>query len=113
VTGEAVAVDDRTFLTDGRLYLNARQAALYCGYEPTPGRAARDDKQMKAFYSWTLSHGVRPQPGRAVYKRTELDAAIAGRPGAIGAGAEAMAKLARADVADRRRRARRFTLVEE
>lgn len=104
MTASALLEDDRSYLTDGRPYLTAPQAACYVGYAPTPGLAARADKQMKCFYMWAASRGVHPQPGRAVYRRADLDAAITRRalPQATG-DLEAMRQLARADVAERRR----------
>jgi hypothetical protein len=102
-------VDDRAFLTDGRPYLTTAQAALYCGFTPTPGVALSKDPQVRGFYGWCLSRGVRQQPGRAVYRRADLDAAIAGQVPETPERAEArtrMLQLARQDVADRRRRAR-------
>lgn len=110
MTAPAPLEDDRGFLTDGRPYLTAAQAALYVGYAPTPGLPARGDKQMKAFYMWAASRGVHPQPGRAVYRRADLDAAITRRPHPQSThDLETMRQLARADVAERRRRFRQLT----
>ena len=108
----AQALDDRTFLVDGRPYLNARQAAIYCGFEPAPlGTRRQDDPQMRAFGTWASSRGLRTQPGRLVYRRTDLDAAIQRTtPGATSDAVRAARQLARDDVADRRRQARRLTL---
>jgi len=108
MTAPAPLDDDRAFLTDGRPYLTAAQAALYVGYAPTAGLLARADKQMKAFYMWAASRGVHPQPGRAVYRRSDLDAAITRRPASTG-DLEMMRALARDDVAERRRRQARAT----
>lgn len=106
MTAPAALADDRSYLTDGRPYLNARQAAVYCGYEPTPGRPAGQDPQMKRFYGWAALRGLHPQPGRSVYRRAELDAAIARRPLAPSADLEAMRRLAKSDAADSQRRMR-------
>ena len=99
--------DDRAFFTDGRPYLTTRQAALYVGYAPTAGRLARDDREMWKFYKWAALRHVHPQPGRSVYRRADLDAAIQRRPVAANdASLETMRRLAQSDVADRRRQAR-------
>jgi hypothetical protein len=88
-------------------YLNARQAAIYCGFEPGPrGTVVRTDPQMKAFFSWASSRGVRSTPGRqGLYRRADLDAAIQGTRGAPAEAIAAAQRQARLDVADRRRRA--------
>lgn len=91
-------------MTDDRQWLNTRQAARYVGYEPGDGPLAADP-QVRCFYSWALSRGVKRQPGRAVYARRDLDAAISGQAPDSPA-LEHMRQLARQDVADRRRRAR-------
>jgi hypothetical protein len=85
-------------------WLNTRDAARYVGYHPGEGPLARDP-QIRCFYAWALSRGVTQQPGRAVYSRADLDAAISGQPATTPA-LERMRQLARQDVADRRRRAR-------
>jgi hypothetical protein len=98
--------EDRGFLTDGRPYLNARQAAIYCGFEPQArGAVVRTDRQMKSFFSWACSRGIRTEAGRAVYARAALDAAISQKSGAAQSAAVAAAgQQARDDVADARRR---------
>jgi hypothetical protein len=103
----ALVDDARAFLVDGRPYLNVRQAAVYCGFEPAPGRTAHD-KQLRAFTGWAARRGIHPQPGRAVYARADLDNAIQHKPGEPPPtrDLDAMRKLAREDVADRRRRSR-------
>jgi len=100
--------EDRSFLSDGRPYLNARQAAIYCGFEPGPrGQGVRTDPQMKSFFSWASSRGIRTEPGRAVYCRAKLDAAIRQRTGEDRAAAiAAVQQQARDFVADIRRRSR-------
>ena len=90
-------------------WLNTRQAAAYVGYEPTPDLPLAKDPQVRCFYAWAMSHHVRQQPGRAVYAKADLDAAITGKPVETperAAARERMQQLARQDVADRRRRAR-------
>jgi hypothetical protein len=95
--------DDRSFLTDGRPYLTTRQAAIYIGYDPGTGPLAKDS-QIRCFYTWAVSRGIRQQPGRTVYLRSDLDAAVRGTS-PDGPELERMRKMAREDVADRRRRA--------
>ena len=98
--------DDRRFLTDGRQWLNSRQAAVYCGYTPTPGVPVAKDREMRRFLSWAHLRGLHVQPGRSVYRRADLDAAITRRPVASTADLEAMRRLAQSDAADARRRSR-------
>ena len=101
--------EDRAFLTDGRPYLTTRQAAMYVGYAPGEGPLAKDP-QVHCFYAWAMSHHVRQQPGRAVYLRSDLDAAVRGTPVPSPDRErmrERMRQLAREDVAERRRRALR------
>jgi hypothetical protein len=98
----AYDLDDRSFLTDGRPFLNSRQSAVYCGFEPRPGLSPREDQQMRRFYAWASSRGLHRQPGRAVYRRADLDAAIANQQPTSPA-IERMRRLARQDVADRQR----------
>jgi len=59
-------------------YLNARQAAVHVGYEPTEGVAARDDKQMRAFYQFVRDHHVTKhrRGRRLLFLRADLDRAI-------------------------------------
>jgi hypothetical protein len=85
-------------------YLNTRAAAAYVGFAPGEGPLAKDS-QVRCFYAWCLSRGVHQQPGRAVYLRADLDAAVTGTR-ADAPALERMRQLARQDVADRRRRAR-------
>jgi hypothetical protein len=87
-------------------YLNARQAAIYCGYEPVRDPTIRHDKQLKAFYAWAASRGVHPLPGRSVWRRADLDAAMTRRPLVPSADLEAIRRLAQSDAADHRRRTR-------
>jgi hypothetical protein len=73
--------DDRAFLTDGRPYLNVRQAAIYCGFEAGPvGTRRRTDPAIRRFHDWAYRHGLRMQPGRDVFRRVDLDATIARQP---------------------------------
>ena len=60
---------DRSFLTDGRPYLNSRQAALYVGHDPN---------NLGPFYDWTHRHGIKQTPGASLYRRRDLDAVIEG-----------------------------------
>jgi hypothetical protein len=84
-------------MSDDRPYLNTRD-------EPGTGPLAADP-QIRCFYAWAISRGLKQQPGRAVYSRADLDAAVTGRP-ANAPALERMRQLAKQDVADRRRRAR-------
>jgi hypothetical protein len=89
---------DRTFLTDGRPYLNTRQAALYVGYEPDESKSHRRDPQIRAFYEWCRRRGVQQQPGRAVWKRADLEAGVARQvPSGDEDGLDAMREMAHRD----------------
>jgi hypothetical protein len=103
VNPAAALDDDRAFLTDGRRYLNVRQAAIYCGYDVAPvGTRHRDDPGLRRFYAWASTRGLHTQPGRAVYLRSDLDAAITRQPAATAAVDQAR-QLARQDAAAFRR----------
>ena len=80
---------DRSFLTDGRPYLNAKQAAEFVGY---------DHDKLRAFYDWTYRHGVKQTPGAGLYRRADLEAAIEGTAPGDGGARDRLRAMARADL---------------
>jgi hypothetical protein len=67
---------DRSFLTDGRPYLNAWQAAMYIGCDITT--ATRDDRALQTFYEWARRNRVpKMHRGRCLlFRRVDLDRAV-------------------------------------
>jgi hypothetical protein len=53
-----------------RKFLTTRQAADYCGF----------GVKVRSFYEWARRRGVKQCRGRAVWRRTDLDTAIEGKP---------------------------------
>lgn len=64
-------------MTAPKGYLNARQAAIYVGYEPGAG-PRRTDKAMRAFYAFVRRHKVQTKRrGRSLlFRERDLDRAI-------------------------------------
>jgi hypothetical protein len=60
------------------VYLNARKAAEYVGYDVGPG-PSRTDRGMRAFYELVRRHRVAKHRigRRLMFKQTDLDAAAA------------------------------------
>ena len=69
-------MSDKAFLTDGRPYLTTRQAAELVGYTPNEALQLREDRQIRNFYEWCRRRGVQQCPGREVWRRRDLVAAI-------------------------------------
>ena len=74
---------------------------------PCPRARPRNDKQLKAFYAWAAYRGVHPLPGRSVWRRADLEAAMTRRPlAAIRRPRGDPARWRQSDAADSQRRMR-------